>query len=79
MSQPPIPKVPSTVVAQPVVDKDGRPTAIMKLHLSGVSQATNLIAQGFTGTISTAPLTGGGTNGSMTFQNGVLIESTPAS
>lgn len=79
MSQAPIPKVPSTVVAQKLVLPDGTPTPIMKLHLSGASQATNLIASGFTGTIATAPLTGGGTNGSMTFQNGVLIESTPAS
>jgi hypothetical protein len=34
--------------------------------------------QGFTGTIATAKLTGGGANGSMTFVNGVLTSSTAA-
>jgi hypothetical protein len=33
---------------------------------------------GFTGTITTAKLTGGGANGSMTFVNGVLTAETPA-
>ncbi len=33
---------------------------------------------GITGTITTAKLTGGGSNGSMTFTNGVLTASTPA-
>lgn len=35
---------------------------------------TDLLQSGFTGTITTAPLTGGGATGSMTFQNGVLID-----
>lgn len=39
--------------------------------------ATNLPA-GYTGTIATAKLTGGGANGSMTFASGVLTTSTPA-
>jgi hypothetical protein len=34
--------------------------------------------QGFSGTIATAKLTGGGANGSMTFVNGVLTASTAA-
>lgn len=38
----------------------------------------SLLSSGFSGTIVTAKLTGGGANGSMTFQNGVLIASTPA-
>ena len=33
---------------------------------------------GITGTITTAKLTGGGANGSMTFTNGVLTAQTPA-
>jgi hypothetical protein len=33
---------------------------------------------GVTATITTAKLTGGGSNGSMTFTNGVLTASTPA-
>lgn len=37
-----------------------------------------LLNKGYTGTIVTAKLTGGGTNGSMTFVNGVLTEQTPA-
>lgn len=33
---------------------------------------------GLSVTITTAPLTGGGTPGSMTFQNGILVAQTPA-
>lgn len=33
---------------------------------------------GFSGTVVTAKLTGGGTNGSMTFENGRVTESIPA-
>ena len=33
---------------------------------------------GYTGVITTAKLTGGGANGSMTFTNGVLTAQTPA-
>lgn len=36
------------------------------------------LAAGFTGTITTAKLTGGGANGSMTFTNGVLTSETAA-
>lgn len=32
----------------------------------------------FTGSITTAKLTGGGSNGSMVFSNGVLVSQTPA-
>ena len=44
-------------------------------------KATAFFAPAFTGlsvTITTAKLTGGGANGSMTFTNGVLTASTPA-
>ena len=36
------------------------------------------LGQGFTGTIATAKLTGGGANGSITFANGVVTAQTPA-
>jgi hypothetical protein len=36
------------------------------------------VANGITTTITTAKLTGGGTDGSMTFVNGILTASTPA-
>lgn len=39
---------------------------------------SKLFGAGFTGTITTAKLTGGGANGSMTFSNGVLTSQTPA-
>lgn len=37
-----------------------------------------IFESGFTGTVTTAKLTTGGTNGSMTFINGVVTEVTPA-
>jgi hypothetical protein len=64
-----------------------RETPIALVALDGVSSVlmfawmqtvTELLQAGFTGTITTAPLTGGGTTGSMTFENGVLIDQTPA-
>lgn len=54
---------------------DGRPSQLMIGWMNAVNQLLN---RGFTGTIATAKLTGGGTNGSMTFQNGVLVAQTPA-
>lgn len=38
-----------------------------------------LLGKGFTGTIATAKLTSGGSNGSITFQNGVVVAQTAAS
>ena len=37
-----------------------------------------LFGDGYTGTITTAKLTGAGVNGSMTFVSGVLVSQTPA-
>lgn len=55
---------------EPIVDEFGRPT----VHMIGWINAINdLLNKGFTGTVVTAKLTGGGTNGSMEFRNGVLI------
>lgn len=58
-----------------IVEEGGVPTEAMFIWMSLL---TELLQLGFTGTITTAALTGGGTTGSMTFQNGVLIEQTPA-
>lgn len=48
------------------------------LTFSGLAEnkANNL--PGYTGTVTTAALTGGGTQGSMTFANGILVSQTPA-
>jgi hypothetical protein len=35
------------------------------------------LGQGFTGTVTVAKLTGGGTNGTLTFVNGVLTKEVP--
>jgi hypothetical protein len=54
--------------ATPIVDKEGRPNPwFIQYEL-----------QGFTGTIATAKLTGGGANGSMVFFNGKLVSQTAA-
>lgn len=42
------------------------------------TQIFNLLNPGLSVTITTAKLTGGGTVGSMTFVNGILTKSTPA-
>ncbi len=54
----------------PIVDGRGNPTPYFLSYLNG----TNL----FSGTITTAKLTGGGTNGSMVFVNGRLVNEVAA-
>lgn len=54
---------------------DGTPSQFM---IGWMNAVNNLLSRGFTGTITTAKLTGGGANGSMTFQNGILVSQTPA-
>lgn len=44
--------------------------------LSRLQKQANV--RGYTGTITTAKLTGGGANGSMTFVNGIVTAQTPA-
>lgn len=44
----------------------------------GVGAAANWLSTGFTGVITTAKLTGGGANGSMTFASGILVAQTQA-
>lgn len=58
-----------------IVEDDGVPSESMYIWMMLVG---NLLESGFTGTIVTAALTGGGVQGSMTFQNGVLIEQVQA-
>lgn len=59
----------------PIVDQNGVSSLIMFQWMTLLSA---LLAQGFTGTVTTAKLTGGGVNGSMTFVNGVLISQVQA-
>lgn len=58
-----------------IVDEQGRATELLYLWMALITQ---LLEQGYTGTVTTAALTGGGVQGSMTFQNGVLISQTQA-
>lgn len=58
-----------------IVEDDGVPSESMYIWMMLVG---NLLESGFTGTVVTAALTGGGVQGSMTFQNGVLIEQVQA-
>lgn len=58
-----------------IVEDDGVPSESMYIWMMLVG---NLLESGFTGTVMTAALTGGGVQGSMTFQNGVLIEQVQA-
>lgn len=60
---------------QRIANPDGTPTQDLIAWMNAVN---NLLGKGFTGTIATAKLTGGGANGSMTFVNGVLTAQTPA-
>lgn len=55
---------------EPIVEEGNLPTESMFIWMSLIA---DLLEQGFTGTITTAALTGAGAQGSMTFQNGVLI------
>lgn len=54
----------------PIVNKEGLPTQYFLRYL--LQQNT------FSGTVTTAKLTAGGSNGSMVFQNGQLISQVPA-
>lgn len=76
-------------IAQPAVDGHQKWTvqwfawlrrivAAINGNTSNVATLQALINSGFTGTITTAKLTTGGTNGSMTFTKGVLTSQTPA-
>lgn len=70
------PITPVPVSAQPVLGPNGAFSVPWYLWLQRLA---GLLGGGFTGTITTAKLTTGGANGSMTFQNGVLVAQTAAS
>jgi len=62
-----------------IVDSDGRKTGYFFNWLNAVYALLNkTLLKGYTGTIVTAKLTGGGTNGSMTFVNGVVVSQVAA-
>lgn len=61
-----------------VMQPSGLPTESMYVWMLLVTQLAQIVQRGFSGTIVTAALTGGGTQGSMTFQNGVLISQVAA-
>ncbi len=66
-------------IREVVIDDKGRQTNNLSRFLMLVANYIRLLNNdGFTGTITTAPLTGLGAPGSMTFQNGVLISQVPA-
>lgn len=58
-----------------IVDKDGVATEDFFIWLALVSE---LLERGYSGTITTAALTGAGAQGSMTFEHGVLTSQTQA-
>ena len=59
----------------PIVEQDMAPTEEMFIWMTLV---TDLLARGFTGTITTAALTGAGVQGSMTFEHGILVSQVAA-
>lgn len=59
----------------PIVEPDLAPTEEMFIWMTLVN---DLIGRGFTGTITTAALTGAGAQGSMTFEHGILVSQTQA-
>lgn len=71
----PAPTIPIIDRDSTLVNPDLRPGI---LFFSWIQFVTSLFRRGFSGTIVTAKLTGGGANGSMTFLNGVLISQVAA-
>lgn len=65
---------PPTSIIQVVDPKTGQKTSYFFAWLSGIYNILKgTIGRGFTGTVAVAKLTGGGTNGSMTYVNGVVV------
>lgn len=62
----------------PIVDQLGRSTEPMFMWMTLVDTLIQILNTAYSGTIVTAALTGGGTQGSMTFENGVLTAQVPA-
>jgi hypothetical protein len=61
-----------------LVSQDRRATVYFWQWLTALWLQVNPGPTLFSGTITTAKLTGGGANGSMTFVNGILTSQTPA-
>jgi hypothetical protein len=62
-----------------LITAEGLPTAYFFSWLSLLySLLQGTLGKGFSGTVTTAKLTGGGTNGSITFVNGVVTSQVPA-
>lgn len=59
----------------PIVEEGGLPTEDFYIWLALISQ---ILEDGYTGTITTAALTGAGTQGSMTFDHGILVSQVQA-
>lgn len=59
----------------PLTDRSGSTSKNWYFFFQAISAP---LSAGLNVTITTAKLTGGGTNGSMTFTNGVLTSQTPA-
>lgn len=59
----------------PIVEPDLSPTEEMFIWMTLIN---DLIGRGFSGTITTAALTGGGVQGSMTFERGILVSQVQA-
>lgn len=60
---------------EPLVDEARLPTEGMFIWMALI---TDLLEKGYTGTITTAALTGAGAQGSMTFEHGILVSQTQA-
>jgi hypothetical protein len=74
-----LPIVSQALVQSPFVDpQTGILTPAAQQWFAGVSKAVNLLANSPSATIVTAPLTGGGTEGRIVYQNGVIIDEIPA-
>lgn len=63
--------------ASPVMDGD-QMTLPWYLFFQSLQSAVNNLQGGIDATVVTAPLASGGSEGSMTFENGVLTAQTPA-
>lgn len=57
----------------PFVDKQGLCTVAAQSLMNQLTAEHNMLAGAFSGTVALAKLTTGGANGSLTFQNGILI------
>jgi hypothetical protein len=60
-------------IREPIADGNGRVTNRWWTWFNGL-----IPAKSFSGTITTAKLTSGGSNGSLVFQNGILVSQTAA-